>query len=436
MTFAESPSQPSASRYGLGFWVFCLYTFVLIGRPQDYVSALVPLRLALVFTIVTGLVTVTARREGEVGVFRSSTARLYLLLFVIMCAGIPFALYRRGSFNFVVLTYAANIGFYLMFLAQVDSVARFKRIIIVVTVSILVASVVWYLQGSFRQGRYVSGSGVYDPNDIAFVEVTLLPFAVCVLAVRFRAFSKLVALAVVVLAVMLTLYTASRGGLLGLFTVFVVLMVLPIGGVRMGPKLLILACLIVVGALNADKINVGRFSTLKDLGSDYNLSDENGRAQIWKRGLGLLADNPLTGVGVSCFMEGVGTMRASEGLPGRWVAPHSAYIQILVETGVFGGATFLLLAAVCLTGLNRWRRYRPQSNSDRELADVSGILMAGFLGLLVTGAFLSQAYSIVFTLYFAASDSLTRIAAGTTGDCRVGATRSDCGAVALGVKAT
>ena len=39
-----------------------------------------------------------------------------------------------------------------------------------------------------------------------------------------------------------------------------------------------------VGYANLDKINIDRYRTLGDLQADYNVSDEFGRTQIWRRG--------------------------------------------------------------------------------------------------------------------------------------------------------
>lgn len=45
------------SRVRLSFIVFCLYAFVLVGRPQDFIPALVPFRLALLLSVVTPVVS-------------------------------------------------------------------------------------------------------------------------------------------------------------------------------------------------------------------------------------------------------------------------------------------------------------------------------------------------------------------------------------------
>jgi O-antigen ligase len=401
------------SELGFPFVIFCLYTFVLIGRPQDYVPALGPLRLGVVFTVISALVTIFRTSGDNEGIFRHTETQLYFFLYAVMCAGIPFSIYPRASFNFVILAYAANMAFYAMFLVHVNTLAKFSWIICVLVFCALIFSLVGLVQGHFESGRFVTGSSMFDPNDTAFVEVSLLAFGVCVLLGSFRKQAKAVALASVLVSVLLTLYTGSRGGFLGLAAFLVLFLVLRVPTVKRSHKAMLLAFVVLVAALNVDKLNFDRYATLTDLGNDYNISEEDGRTQVWKRGFQLLLDHPLTGVGVDGFPDAIGTMRDEENLIPLWQAPHNAYVQVITETGIIGGGAFLFLVFTCLKTFNRLRsRPGPRSvDSQTDLSCFAGILLIGFIAGLISAFFLSQGYSIPFTLFFAASASLKGIAA-------------------------
>jgi O-antigen ligase len=131
---------------------------------------------------------------------------------------------------------------------------------------------------------------------------------------------------------------------------------------------------------------------------------------IWERGVQLFVDDPLTGVGVDNFPMAIGIMRVAESRVPYWQAPHNAYLQVLTETGVFGMAAFLLLIGTSLRTFNRLRRQEP-AFADRDLGVLPGLLLIGFVAVLISAIFLSQAYSMFLTLYFAASAALKRIAA-------------------------
>src|SRR5262245_39111312 len=98
---ATAVGTAAKSPVGFAFVVFCLYTFVLVGRPQDYLPALAPFRLALVLTLVAAAATVFGGGHQEGSIFRHTETKLYYFLFAVMCIGIPFSIYRRASFNFV-----------------------------------------------------------------------------------------------------------------------------------------------------------------------------------------------------------------------------------------------------------------------------------------------------------------------------------------------
>jgi O-antigen ligase len=237
--------------------------------------------------------------------------------------------------------------------------------------------------------------------------VSLLSFAVCVLIGSFGKLAKILALASIVLGVLLALYTGSRGGLLGLGTFLLLFLFVRVRGVPKTAKVLMVVVLAVVALVNVDKINLDRYRTLGELGSDYNVTTEFGRIGIWQRGLQLFASHPLTGVGVTRFGEAIGTTRLEENFLPEWQAPHNSYIQVLTETGVFGGAAFLLLITTCvaiLVGV-----MREAGKADEDVGRLAAVLLVGFIAQLVSAFFLSQAYSMFFTLMFAVSASLKGI---------------------------
>ena len=83
-------------------------------------------------------------------------------------------------------------------------------------------------------------------------------------------------------------------------------------------------------------------------------------------------------------------------------------MQILTETGVFGAAAFVALIAVTLRNFNKLRRRRDMFGLI-GLETLPGLLLIGFVTQLVIAFFISQAYSVFFTLFFALSASLTSV---------------------------
>ena len=397
------------AEFSVSFLVFCVYTFILIGRPQDYLPALVPFRPALVFTIISLAVTVLMGQRGAANPLRHRSTKLYLVFYAVMVAGVPFSIHRRLSLDFALTIYIVNVVFFLLFLMNVNTLARFKRVVFVVVLAALMFSALGLQHGSFIAGRYGTVGLGFDPNDIAFVVVSLLSFAVCVLLGSFRWLAKTLALMTIAFGVLLALYTGSRGGLLGLGTFLALFLAIGVRGLSKTKKLFIVVVLAVIATLNADKINVNRYLTLGELESDYNTT-EFGRVGIWRQGLRMFTDSPLTGVGVTRFGQAIGTMRMEDNLIPEWQAPHNSYVQVLAELGLLGAAAFLILIVVCVSTLGRLMR-KPAESATVDIAVYAAVLLVGLIAQIVAAFFLSQAYSMFFTLAFAVSTALAAIAA-------------------------
>ncbi|MEN8159691.1 MAG: O-antigen ligase family protein, partial [Myxococcota bacterium] len=131
--------------------------------------------------------------------------------------------------------------------------------------------------------------------------------------------------------------TASRSsmaaGVLGL-----VYMALSLGGLRGGSRILMVsagAALAIYGVSLIPRESVDRLeSTTVELSE----GDWNGRLQIWEEALEMVADKPLTGVGVSAFHSAA--VKTNK-------APHSLPLSLLAELGIVGFSLFALLLAGC-----------------------------------------------------------------------------------------
>lgn len=400
----------AVDHFDVAFHIFCVWTFILLARPQDYVSALVPLRLALVFTGLTALLTIGRGTGLNAASVWCRESKLYFAFFAAMCAGIPFAVHRGRAFDAVVMGYIVNMMYFVMFLLHVNSWARFKRVLMIIMVSALLFAYFETTLGDFRVGRYYrESSTMYDSNDVAYVALSFLPFLLSVGLGRFGTVTKGTATLGALSLILLALYTGSRGGFLGLAVMFVLFLGLRIPQMSGWRKLLMVAVLLLVAITNADKMNVERFMSIVSPGEDYNMSDEWGRKELWKRGIIVFLHHPLTGVGAENFSEAIGAMRSEEGLIPKWQPSHNAFVQVLTETGIFGFSAFVLLIVACLKGLNRLRR-TDFSATYSEIGALPGILQIGFIAQLVSAFFLTQGYSIFLTLSFAAASSLTAIA--------------------------
>jgi O-antigen ligase len=395
------------------FKLFLLCSFVLLARPQDLLTFLQPVRPALVLTLLAMAALVFGSHRRELAAALSTAeAKRYLLFFALMILGVPFAYHRRMAFEGVLLHYTVNMFFFALVVSQVTSLQRLKSFVWIICLSTAMYSVFGGLlqASSLDGGRFQVMGGQFDPNDTAYVLLSLFPL--CLYFVQFdaRLGKRLVAIAAICGAVATILLTGSRGGIVAFGAVLLMLLLTRTIGFGLARKVFLMVLLASSAFLMKDKINVDRYLTLFDLSSDYNVTTEGGRTMLWNEGLELSLAHPVTGVGVHCFAFANDRARRLAGQTFLyWQDVHNSYLQVAAEVGLIGFALYLLIHLRSLRTFFRLSRSRPQSPESAELGALSGLMLLGFTGLMISGFFLSQGYSIFSTLFFALAASLERL---------------------------
>jgi len=402
----------------VSFPIFLLCTFVLLARPQDILTFLQPIHPALLVTaLAVGSSALGGRLKDLSTALSTPEAKRYLLLYLIMIVGIPFATHRRLAFEGVLLGYSVNIIFFLLLVSHVDSLQRLKSIAWIVSLSTLMYSVIGGILhiGDSGGGRFEVLGTSFDPNDTAYVLVSMFPISLYFVRFNEGLLRRTIAAVVVCSSIAIILLTGSRGGVMALAAVLLIMFFTTTGGIGKGYKTLFLILLCLTWVIVGDQVDVDRYLTLLDLSSDYNVTtDEGGRIELWEAGIGLALANPITGVGVNCFEFAYFLAREAAGNTYlRWHTIHNSFLQIASEVGLVGFFIYLSISVRSfLTFLQISRVQRAARSNLQEFAEMSalgGVMLLGFLGLLVSGFFLSQGYSIFTTLYFALAAALVRL---------------------------
>jgi O-antigen ligase len=162
-----------------------------------------------------------------------------------------------------------------------------------------------------------------------------------------------------------------------------------------------------------------RLTTLSDVSSDYNLTSDGGRVQIWKRGFRTFLGHPILGIGGGQFASADGLSPDRVGADDQsWHTAHNSIIQIAVELGIVGLIGFFGLHLPTLRAARQARRAAEAGRVSAEMAALGETLFLSILGFQVAGMFLSAGDSYAFFTLGALGMSYTamlRSGAGATG---------------------
>ena len=320
-----------------------------------------------------------------------------VLLVTLALLGVPLSLLPGMSLQTATKELAPSVIMMLGIAATTNRPINAYQMAGVQVVGALVFS--WFVLTRFSVGAggRLGDLVYYDANDLGLVLVCTLPmvewFATHSISISIR----LVALATAGILLLTIVKTGSRGAFLGLVTIVAYSIFFKRSASIPRRMILgIITAVVLAGAGTTRYWNM--MDTIVHPTKDYNWvgNSQTGRMDIWKRGVGYMLDNPITGVGVNAFSRAEGTIsplaaRQAYGLPLKWSAAHNSFLQVGAEMGFPGLAAFL---ALLFGGLFKTRQAvtLALSMGDERAAAMADALATSIVGFMVTAFFLSEAY--------------------------------------------
>ncbi len=377
--------------------VFICFSFFRIHEAFMVLNPLhIPQMLAIGTLTVLGGQVYTKRMQ----IAWTAELKLFSIFFAMITFGCLVASGRDVAFGYWIDTFSkiAIMVFAIASLARrPQDFALASRAFILS--GMLIASVAIYnhshmlevVEGSRVTVGRSTGSVLGDPNDLSLVLLFPLSFAMSQLLTRgMGVINRSLGLAGIITIVIAILDTQSRGGLLGMVAVSAVF-----GAQRIRNK----ALLITIGVLGLLVLFAmagisGRHSGGAAEGAVVDESSE-GRLRAWGAAWRMALARPLTGVGLNCYISNY--YYYQDWWEGFAKAVHSTWFAVLAESGFPGFFMFVAMIVKTLRLAARsMKLLSPQALGDAYNPAAYGMaqaIVAGMAGFVVSGSFLTQAFT-------------------------------------------
>ena len=410
--------------------ILSVIMLLTISRFHSHFPAIARVRPVLVLFVLALTCAVLAPRLVSLKVlFRTWPPQAVAALGILACLSAPFGISFGGAMKYLLTTYASVLLFVFLLFIGIRTARELYTLVwaFVASMGLLVWQSLAVFHLSVVPGTTIerlSQLYTYDSNDAGCVLIVGLVLTV----LSFLAAGKKgkVASAVLLVGIGIALArTGSRGAFVGLIGTgcALLLSLKQVSAVKRLGFVAVVVAGLVVAAPPGYWENVG---TVLHPTEDYNWDSPEGRREIWRRGIGYMADHPVFGLGISNFERAEGTIsdkarRRFAATPVRWTAPHNSFIEVGAELGVPGLILWSSLIVGGIVGMTRLRRRLPQAwlHGDPEerflyLATID--LPLALVGFAITAFFLSFAYlDLVYVLiafvagvYVAAGEKLRR----------------------------
>jgi len=398
-------------------WVGAVYAylFVVLG-PQDIwfwdFDGWRPQFWVLLFTSV-GVILGIARRIFDLSILRNKRNLFILILWLCIVASYYLGPYTHigGPYRWDNAEYALdkfNKIYLLYFVAClcIDSERKLKTMFYVFVGSALY--LIYWANRQYLTGHYfgrlsgpvgAAGTGDYaDQNNFAMLFVVSQSF-LWYLGASFRqAVWRWLCWLSIPFCWHAVFLTGSRGGLLGLGATT---LLISLRSKRRILGLALIPALIFVFFWQGGSVMKERANTIDQY---HTSASAEGRLESWRAATRMIADNPLTGVGLASY--GPAFPHYSDAQPHE---AHDTFLQITAESGVAAGAMYVLIVLTCIVPLwkNGNRLKRDVAEGSGTLLMVNEATLIGFCGLIVCSLFLSlQRYEIFYSLNMMANTLL------------------------------
>ncbi len=373
-------------------WCVSFTVFMSISRIHQHIQIMGRLRFPMLFAAAALILMYQSRHMWKPNDLKKHwMPKVIAGMAVIAIIGVPFSISNGRSFHFLADSWLRT----LLTAVMVWAIARTPRGQLFVGrllfLSGFTAIALALVVGRHDSEGRLSGGYTYDPNDLAVVAVMTLPLAAwCIMQ---KGKWRILGIGAVPMILYASIKSGSRGGFLALSACiigFAWLMMAP-GGARLRKVGIAALVLAVLAVPLIPSSFIARLSTIGD-DSDYNVTSQTGRKEVWKRGIGYAVTHPIFGVGIANFdlaegmLSEVSRERSAAGKGFKWGAAHNMYIQVSAEVGLIGGALFIVLILRSIFDL---LIRRPRQSADPGLPRFVGLSL---LALGVGGFFLSLAY--------------------------------------------
>jgi O-antigen ligase len=378
------------------------YILIAVGRVHQLFPALQALRPAILTGLVAiGLYLIAGHKNQQAARLWVRPTKWLAALVAWTMLSVPGAIWVGNSFALVFDNFVKTVLMYIVVAGSVRGVRDVERL----AAAYLAAAAIY---AAVVLTRFDLGSGeawrlgrlyYYDANDFATFVVTALPCGLYFAHAARRRSMQLFAVTALLILTVALVHTGSRGGFLA-FVAVATFVLLRYTAIAVRWRISAFAFVAVVLVATASEQYWRQMSTIVS-DADYNQTEESGRLQIWRRGIGYMLGHPLFGVGPGNFQMAEGTLspfatRQQFGVGVRWNAAHSSFVQIAAETGVPGFIFFVMMIVSAFGVLRSMGRSRTSPGSAPDLTQA---LTASLIGFVVGGAFLSLAYSeMLYTL--------------------------------------
>ena len=267
--------------------------------------------------------------------------------------------------------------------------------------------------GSYSTTHRIAGP-IKEPNIWAQIVVAVVPLVIYRFIYERSIRMKLFMAAILGILLFEVLNTYSRGAYVGLAIIFIFVMMRQWrrnSGMVITGIITIITILVFLPSSYSERFRTLLQLTPSNENGIYEEGSFRGRSSEMLTGLKMFSENPLLGVGAGNYPNNYQeyTQHIGLELSSGERDPHSLYVQILAETGIIGGLTFIGFSILLLINLSLTRKSVEHLSAYQNWEPWISAIQLTIIAYLITSIFLHGAYLRYFWIFAALAISAIQL---------------------------
>jgi O-antigen ligase len=406
-TFQEQTFSAWAKdrRVRWAFFFLWLFTIAVYARPEDIFPALGMLHLTFTCGLLAGLAYLVAWVSGKTRPFWTTEMGVVLLLTGWYIAGLPFALWRGGSFQVLTNVWLKTVLIFFLLTQTLLTSERIRALLWAIILSELVVTSFSIIDASsvtWVGGRMLGVSmGILGWNFLGIAAAMTIPYIAALFMLQ-RSFLK-ASLLITASASMLWMLvlTASRGGLLNVvLSVGLTLLMVLRGSARGRLTGMAIVLTLFVAIALAPKVLWQRLGTVWNDSDIYvdqvaasAAASQEDHIAVLNRSIRYTFEHPIFGLGLGNFQVASGIELNQ---PGAWVGTHNTFTEVSSEAGIPALVMLVALLTIAVRNMKAISRMPAISSEDMELSFMARATLVSLLSFIFGAFFVHVAYEYYF----------------------------------------
>jgi O-antigen ligase len=396
------------SPHRLATGVLLVYLFLVMSRAVEGLAVALGVNLHLTLILIIVLMASAILTGGLLKAMKTPVVIMFTALTCWLMVTVATSQWRGGSFMTLTGIWLASYACLLVIPSLISSLDQCRKACYALAFSlipILGATVVFQAQVAGRDQTFFGTLG--NPNELAFYLLLLIPFAVFVInSESVLSWKTIVCASAIVWAVIKTLKTGSRSGMLAVSACFVILLIS--GNMRTRFKMFVFTALMAAIALPFVSNNMlRRYATVFN-GTSYDAtmsSDEmsavestRARKMLFDESVRVMLEHPVFGVGPGIFGAALAGEQKQRGEFQTWHEAHNSFTQLGSEAGIPALILFVALVIYCLKRtVSIYRRARGDPNQI-VICRMSASIAMSLVIFMISATFGTYSYTIEFPI--------------------------------------